>query len=411
MSATTRTLNPLHLEDLDPHRFEDLIRQLAYDFRTWRSLEALGRSGSDEGMDIRGWEVVAAADTGDEAGNDGGRENGDGDGAVDRLWVIQCKRETSIGPSKVGSILEDFFKGEAMPYGYILASSCNFSKATRDTAAAVLRAEGVQEFYLWGKAEVEDQLVQPKNDNLLFAYFGISLQTRRRSMRTEVRSKLTLKRKLTKDLGDLRETTPFRTVLIRDPREASYPFVKSTRDFLKKPLWQYWFFHGHEPPDHVALVTRKFFAYVNWETEEWDFTKESNEAMPHHPSLFGLDRSATDPEDKSGRCRAYWELHVPEGQRAWAIELGFIEYDRILACDELGDRYNEGPHLLVEYVDGQPFKWFSRSIESADPHSSRFLGSPDERRRIQFFPKEIPDEREQWHEHLLKRINEGQEEG
>ena len=54
MAKTTNTLNPLHFEDLEPHRFEDLVRQLAYDFRTWRSLEATGRSGSDEGMDIRG---------------------------------------------------------------------------------------------------------------------------------------------------------------------------------------------------------------------------------------------------------------------------------------------------------------------------------------------------------------------
>jgi hypothetical protein len=53
MPQPTRTFNPLHFEDLEPHRFEDLIRQLIYDFRQWRSLEATGRTGSDEGMDIR----------------------------------------------------------------------------------------------------------------------------------------------------------------------------------------------------------------------------------------------------------------------------------------------------------------------------------------------------------------------
>lgn len=44
--------------DLEPHRFEDLVRQLAYDFKDWRSIEAIGRSGSDEGIDIRAWERV-----------------------------------------------------------------------------------------------------------------------------------------------------------------------------------------------------------------------------------------------------------------------------------------------------------------------------------------------------------------
>ena len=54
----TRTLNPLPFGDLEPHRFEDLIRQLAYDLRPWKSLEATGRGGSDSGMDIRAIELV-----------------------------------------------------------------------------------------------------------------------------------------------------------------------------------------------------------------------------------------------------------------------------------------------------------------------------------------------------------------
>lgn len=54
--ATTRTYGPLHLEDLEPHRFEDLVRQLLYDFRSWSQLEATGRTGSDDGFDARGRE-------------------------------------------------------------------------------------------------------------------------------------------------------------------------------------------------------------------------------------------------------------------------------------------------------------------------------------------------------------------
>jgi len=37
-----------------------MVRQLAYDFRDWASLEAIGRSGSDEGTDIRGLERAFA---------------------------------------------------------------------------------------------------------------------------------------------------------------------------------------------------------------------------------------------------------------------------------------------------------------------------------------------------------------
>jgi hypothetical protein len=62
----TRTYGPIHFEDLDPHRFEDLVRELIYDYKDWRSIEATGRSGSDEGIDIRAYERIpggAAPDT------------------------------------------------------------------------------------------------------------------------------------------------------------------------------------------------------------------------------------------------------------------------------------------------------------------------------------------------------------
>lgn len=55
-STISKTLGPIHFEDLDPHRFEDLVRELAYDFKDWQSIEATGRGGSDDGFDIRAYE-------------------------------------------------------------------------------------------------------------------------------------------------------------------------------------------------------------------------------------------------------------------------------------------------------------------------------------------------------------------
>lgn len=411
MARTTRTLNPLPFGDLEPHRFEDLVRQLTYEFRDWSSIEATGRSGSDEGIDIRAFERVGPLPAEDERQDEGEDEQQEGSTeSQDRLWVIQCKREKSISPAKVRTILDDFFKGDTRPYGYVLAAACDFSKRTRDTAVSILRKHGVQEFLLWGKGELEDLLIQPKNDNLLFAYFGISLQVRRRSMRTEVRSNLTLKRKLVKEFGGL-QGTHFKHVLIRDPRDEDYPYIRSEQEFIRAPKWRYWHFHSHEPPDHVAFVTRKFFAHANWETAEWDFTKESNEAIPDHPELFGLDRDAFDPEHKSQICRAYWERHVSALNQAWAIEIGIISYDRILLCDELGDHYHEGPHLLVEYLDGQPFEGFMRWIEPNDRYMGHRIWKPEESKRLSFFPEPIPDEREQWYEEMRKTSEERQRKG
>jgi hypothetical protein len=69
---TTRTLNPLPFDALEPKRFEDLVRQLAYDFLQWRMLEATGRSGSDDGYDARGYEV--SSETAVEAESEGEEE-------------------------------------------------------------------------------------------------------------------------------------------------------------------------------------------------------------------------------------------------------------------------------------------------------------------------------------------------
>jgi hypothetical protein len=59
--GVTRTLGPLHFEDLDPHRFEDLVRELVYDFNDWQSIEAAGRGGADDSFDIRAYERAAVS--------------------------------------------------------------------------------------------------------------------------------------------------------------------------------------------------------------------------------------------------------------------------------------------------------------------------------------------------------------
>jgi hypothetical protein len=72
--------------------------------------------------------------------------------------------------------------GATVPHGVILAAPCDFSKKARDVFSDQLGRRGVREFYLWGKADIEDLLYRPENDHLLYAYFGISLQGGRPSL-------------------------------------------------------------------------------------------------------------------------------------------------------------------------------------------------------------------------------------
>src|SRR5579871_6043882 len=143
-TPATRTLNPLPFDALEPKRFEDLIRQLAYDFRRWRKLEATGRAGGDDGFDARGWEIADLADSAEEADDDS--EPDRLPTASDRIWLIQCKREAHIGPAKLISYLnvisEDERKGL---YGIIIAAPTNFSKRAQDAFSEWCSKHGISE--------------------------------------------------------------------------------------------------------------------------------------------------------------------------------------------------------------------------------------------------------------------------
>lgn len=403
--AVSRTVNPLHFEDLEPHRFEDLIRQLLYDFRQWHSIEAIGRLGSDEGMDIRATERINQQEDVDIESEEEEEANSEKDAAFqERTWITQCKREKSIGPKKIKTIVQNGLSNlEIKPYGYILAAASDFSKVSRDAFREEMLKYGIQEYYLWGKAEIEDFLFLPKNDHLLFAYFGFSLQVKRRSKKTAVRSRLALKHKLVKVLGEIRQRS-FQMILVRDPSDEEYPYIKSVDEFLKQPHWRYWEFHGHQPPDNVSFITERYYAYVNWESKEWDIFESIN-ALRTFPEIFGLERNAFDPEGFMDIADAYCNLNVPEENRAWAITISPIHYDRILAIDEIGDLYNQAPHLLVDYNQGSPFEHRSHMyLESAQRYGSKTL-RPDDGKRIAFFPKKLPDEREKYRASLLAKSN------
>src|SRR5262245_25770392 len=102
---TTRTTGPLHFEDLEPHRFEDLIRQLAYDYRPVSPTDPAGRTGSGDRFDARGWEAVPNEFPESDEDDD---EEDDADLPLrgeHRIWLIQCKREASIGPKQLDKYL------------------------------------------------------------------------------------------------------------------------------------------------------------------------------------------------------------------------------------------------------------------------------------------------------------------
>jgi hypothetical protein len=282
-----RTINPLHFEDLEPHRFEDLIGQLVYGFRDWVALESLGRSGADEGIDIRGIERVRPTSGSSLAETD---EDFDLDLGEHRTWFIQCKREKAFGPAKARAVA--LAGASEPPFGFILAAPCDLSKKTRDILASELRAAGVSQVLAWGRGDLEDQLFLPENDHLLFAYFGISLQVRRRNQATELRARLAKKRQVYQAIGGPGHRG-LTSVLVRDPTEAGYPFRDRVEDFDDAdPPWLWTGFINHSTPDFVPLIFRRHHAWVTPDRMRYDVI-ETCSHVPLGPKSSTKRRSQT----------------------------------------------------------------------------------------------------------------------
>lgn len=401
-AQATKTINPLHFEDLEPHRFEDLARQLIYDFKDWQLLEATGRSGSDDGFDARGVEPRIDNEVNEDESQEPVKKQ------EQRLWLVQCKRERKIGPSELRKYLKDITDAEKL-YGIIFIAACDFSKKARDTFFAFIREKGISEAHLWGKAELEDKLFQPANDHLLFAYFGVSLVLRRRSIKTAVNSRLITKRKLVR-LFDGLESQQYKTVLLRDINDTAYPYKENVPDFKERPSWVLRtfarFFH-----DGLVILVKEHFAYAVSDSQEWDFYEK-------HFDRGGFIRE--DPwndvdEEKVRKQRQllhdFWYYRIPEENRAWFRVYRFIPYERIVAVDELGDDWTNDmgqvcPHLYVEFQGSNgPFDEFQQfQIETIGHNATRF--SPKKNKKIEYFPSKIPEVTQEERDKFLQDMQE-----
>lgn len=358
--AVTRTLHPLPFQHLEPKRFEDLVRQIAYDFRNWRSLEALGQAGSDGGFDARAFEVLDPTD------NDAESDEGEPSVAAERIWLIQCKREESIGPKKLIQYLDQIPPASlAGLHGIVIAAPTKFSKSTSDQFKAWCRERGVQECYLWGRPEIEDALYQPKNDHLLFAYFGISLQVRKRQQTSTLKRTIALKRTLQKHFP--KAGLFGKPGLLRDPSDDRYPDASGERFESDKPLWLPTFILGLNHMG-LAVASKRFLSYYDYESGTWDFASRINQAIPFEgDNPWYAQQMPTSDQELDAELTEVWRK-LPGGRRHHLVFVGFIPYEEILAVDDVGDESLRVPTLFANFRDGVPpfRKQFQLSFLPAD---------------------------------------------
>jgi hypothetical protein len=380
----------LHFEDLDPKRFEDLVRQLAYEFKPWRRLEATGRAGSDDGFDARGYEIVArealSSDPADEGEPAEERSSLD-TGTDDRLWLIQCKRERAIGPKALVAYLDDTVLGpDEKLHGLVFTAACDFSKKARNDFAAKCREMAIEEWHLWGKAELEDRLFRPENDHLLFAYFGVSLTIRRRAQRADLRARLAIKRKAHRMLQEHANAS----LLLRSPDATGYPYVDDVAAFQKNPLWMVRPYRGmsHEG---LKFCLQRYFAYLSDDGKAWDAALAVDDARnhAHEDPWLGDDRH----DETRQAVYEFWS-NIPKPNQAWLEVVGIVPFDDILEIDDLGDEYVETPHLHVPFASerGDPFKTDFAVVETIGSWERRSLHPNDKSDgRVAYFPAAFRD--------------------
>jgi hypothetical protein len=388
MPALTRTIGPLHFEDLDPKRFEDLIRQLAYDFRTWRKLEATGRAGGDDGFDARGFEIVSGYEPASREQSTDPPDDAEGDDAqADRLWLIQCKRERRIGPSKLLEYLQQYElqSGENL-HGLVIAAPCEFSKESHDKFNDFCRQKGLLECYLWGKAALEDMLFLPKNDNLLFAYFGFSLAIRQRSRKTELRAMIATKRRLKSLAEAAGKTFTGRQLIIRNAAGTDcYPELPPLTGFSPK----HWWLCEWDKITHAGLqlIFQSFYACVD-DGEKWD----AADLRGLHRDEFQFTKAWRHERDSRPlfeKADSEWRA-INDEKKAWLHIKAVIPYDQILAIDDAGDQLFEGVTLYCAYDADRPF--LRNSHAKVKPNSSHYRSifvSVDDQRRVAVFSDDL----------------------
>lgn len=358
-ARATRTVNPLPFDALEPHRFEDLVRQLAYGFRPWRALEATGRLGGDDGIDIRGIEVVGAP-VDDAAERESAEADTSGDAepsTTERIWTIQARRYKRFPKSDATTAVRDAVPDIATPpYGLIVAVAADARTDATLAFHTEAAARGVAESHLWTRATIEDMLFRPDNDHLLFAYFGISLRVRARSQAYAIRSHVALKRKLMRAFEQERIDGLFwADVLVRDVDDRDYPrppeggFTVAHAPWHRAAVMQF-------IPRGIVVGRYGADGWVKPDSS-WDYEEASRGAMGNMGR--GLpDDLEPDPRNVARAAGGWYEAYtnaVPAAERANIREVYVLPYDAIIEVDPIGDPLFEGTHLFCRYGAKGPY--------------------------------------------------------
>lgn len=308
--TVTRTYAKLPFHDLSPERFEDICLQIAYRMRSWTDLHHYGVQGQDGAIDIFGeFEEESCL----------------------KKCVIQCKRVKTLTAKEVKKILDDFKKKNLnLPDEYILMTSCNPSRKTYETFKTYATKLGIQKSTIHSSAFLEADLYA-RHPDIVYAFFGISLLNRRSTNVTQVKHRLSIKKKVFSTLLPAMKDTA-REVIIHDVNRDVYPYLDNTTSTIS-PWFRLEYFRPYFKGISFYLSVVKVL--YNPVTGEW----------------LLCDYKDCPPKG--------WEMIN-------AFEVGNIPYDNIVDFDVEGDEFYICPHFYCRFDNlGGPYDsiWYHPTPE------------------------------------------------
>lgn len=160
----------------------------------------------------------------------------------------------------------------------------------------------------------------------------------------------------------------------------NYPNESKYKDFKKRPRWKEYIAFSHHPLG-LWCHNHKYFAYIDTEKKEWDFTKEVD---------LVYRQIENEDERKSGMEKRelvedMWEFFPRTNQGYFNIDC-FVKYADIATVDDKGDVLYKFPHLYVDFVgDKGPFVGFRGVLEIGN----RKIDLTDEYKQIKVFPNKF----------------------
>ncbi|SDF09002.1 Restriction endonuclease [Halanaerobium congolense] len=253
----TRTTGRLHFDDLSPQRFEDLSLAMIYRINHWTEIYHYGKTGADDGIDIYAEDEL----------NNGKK----------RVWNIQCKRHKKFKKNQLEKVIDKIIaKNEKIPDILLLIVACDISKKNIEHFKDYAIENGINNARIWTSSVIESKLYAEHHD-LLFSFFGVNLNFKKRNKIASIRRNINLKQKMKKDflkksikpqetLYQPYKKFNYSEVLIRSIDDTSYPEVEKDNlgisSWFKVEIYNF-YYNGLE----VILNLKKCIIDENW---NWD---------------------------------------------------------------------------------------------------------------------------------------------